>query len=96
MPAYVIADVQVTDPDAYELYRPLAAASIARFGGHFIVRGGPVELLEGEPQPERIVVIEFANAETARRWYRSEEYQRALKIRQAASRGRLFLVEGAG
>ena len=95
-PAYVIADVQVTDTAAYEAFRPLAAASIARFGGRFIVRGGPVELLEGEPQPERIVVIEFAGAETARRWYRSEEYQRALQIRQAASRGRLFLVEGAG
>jgi uncharacterized protein (DUF1330 family) len=96
MPAYVIADVQVTDTAAYEPYRPLAAASIARFGGRFMVRGGPVELLEGEPQPERIVVIEFADTETARRWYRSEEYQRALKIRQTASRGRLFLVEGAG
>ena len=96
MTAYVIADVQVTDAAAYEPYRPMAAASIARFGGRFLVRGGPGELLEGEPQPERIVVIEFADAEAARRWYRSEEYQRALKIRQATSRGRLFLVEGAG
>jgi uncharacterized protein (DUF1330 family) len=95
MTAYVIADVQVTDTAAYEPYRPLAAASIARFGGRFLVRGDAVELLEGEPQPERIVVIEFADAETARRWYRFEEYQRALKIRQAASRGRLFLVEAA-
>ena len=60
MTAYVIADVQVTDAAAYEPYRPLAAASIAQFGGRFLVRGGPVELLEGEPQPERIVVIEFA------------------------------------
>ena len=85
MTAYVIADVQVTDTAAYEPYRPLAAASIARFGGRFLVRGGEVELLEGEPQPERIVVIKFADAETARRWYRSEKYQRALKIRQAAS-----------
>ena len=95
MTPYVIADVQVTDAAAYEPYRPLAAASIAQFGGRFLVRGGPVELLEGEPQLERIVVIVFADAETARRWYRSEEYQRALKIRLAASRGRLFLVEGA-
>jgi len=94
MPAYVVADIQVTDPAAYEPYRPLAGASIARFGGRFMVRGGPVELLEGEPQPERIVVIEFPDAETARRWYHCEEYQSAVKIRQAASRGRLFLVEG--
>ncbi len=96
MPAYVIANVQVTDPGAYEPYRPLAAASIARFGGRFIVRGGNVDLLEGEPQPDRIIVIEFPDADTARRWYHSEEYQKAVKIRQAASRGRLLLVEGAG
>ena len=95
MTAYVIADIQVTDTAAYEPYRPLAAASIARFGGRFIVRGGKVDLLEGEPEPERIVVIEFPDADTARRWYRSEEYQSALKIRQSASQGRVFLVEGA-
>ena len=96
MSAYIIADIQVSDPVAYDDYRPLAAASIARFGGRFIVRGGKVDLLEGEPQPERIVVIEFPDVNTARRWYQSEEYQTALKIRQAASRGRVLLVEGAG
>jgi len=94
MPAYFIAEVEITDPAAYDRYRPLAAASIARHGGRFIVRGGKVELLEGEPQPERVVVIEFPDADTARRWYNSEEYQTALKIRLAASRGRVFLVEG--
>ena len=95
MPAYIIADIQVTDAAAYEPYRPLAAASIARFGGRFVVRGGKIDLLEGQPEPERIVVIEFPDADTARRWYRSGEYQNALKIRQSASRGRVFLVEGA-
>ncbi len=95
MTAYIIADIQLTDPAAYDGYRPLAAASIARFGGRFIVRGGKLDLLEGEPQPERIVVIEFPDSETARRWYQSEEYQAALKIRQAASGGRVLLVEGA-
>jgi uncharacterized protein (DUF1330 family) len=64
MPACVIADVQGTDTAAYEPYRPLAAAGILRFGGRFLVRGGPVEMLEGEPRPERIAVIEFADAET--------------------------------
>jgi uncharacterized protein (DUF1330 family) len=95
MSAYVIGEIQISDPAAYNEYRPLAAASVARFGGRFIVRGGNVDLLEGEPPPERIVVIEFPDGETARRWYRSEEYQAALKIRQSASRGRVFLVEGA-
>ena len=95
MPSYIIAEIQVTDPTAYEGYRPLAAASIARFGGRYVVRGGKLDLLEGEPEPGRIVVIEFPDADAARRWYRSEEYQKALKIRQSASRGRVFLVEGA-
>jgi uncharacterized protein (DUF1330 family) len=95
MPAYVIAEIQITDPVAYDDYRPLAAASIARFGGRFIVRGGKADLLEGEPPPERIVVIEFPDPDIARRWYNSEEYQAALKIRQAASLGRVLLVEGA-
>ena len=96
MAAYVIADIEITDPAGYEAYRPLAAASVARFGGRFLARGGKTVLLEGAPAPERIVVIEFADAAAARRWYDSEEYQAALKIRQANPRGRVILVEGAG
>ena len=95
MPAFILAEVNVTDPAGYEPYRPLAASSIARFGGRFVVRGGKAELLEGASEPARIVVIEFPDADTARRWYHSAEYQAALKIRQAASHGRLILVEGA-
>jgi uncharacterized protein (DUF1330 family) len=95
MTAFVIADVHVTNPEGYEPYRPLAAASIARFGGRFVVRGGKAGLLEGAPAPERVVVIEFADADAARRWYYSDEYQQALKIRQANSTARVVLVEGA-
>jgi len=95
MVAYVIADIEVTDPAGYEPYKPLAAASIARFGGRFLARGGKAMLLEGRPAPERIVVIEFADAAAAQRWYDSAEYQAALKIRQANSQGRVILVEGA-
>jgi uncharacterized protein (DUF1330 family) len=86
----------VTNAAGYDPYRPLAAASIARFGGRFVVRGGNAEPLEGSPQPERVVVIEFPDADTARRWYHSDEYQQALKIRQANSTARLILVEGTG
>ena len=95
MPAYILAEIQVTDAAAYEPYRPLAAASIARFGGRYLVRGGKADLFEGVPAPDRMVVIEFPDADTARRWYDSEEYQAALNIRQAASRGRVILAEGA-
>jgi uncharacterized protein (DUF1330 family) len=96
MPAYIVAEVKVTNPEGYEPYRALAAASVARFGGRFIVRGGKADLIEGEPAPERVVVIEFPNADAARRWYFSGEYQQALKIRQANSTARVILVEGAG
>ena len=95
MPAYVIADVDVTNPTGYEPYRPLAAASIARFGGRFIVRGGAAELLEGAPAPGHTVVIEFSDTDAAKRWYFSDEYQQALKIRQANSTARVILVDGA-
>ena len=61
MPAYFIAEVQVTNAAGYDSYRPLAGASIAQYGGKFLVRGGPAELLEGTQQPARIVVIEFAD-----------------------------------
>ena len=94
MPAYVIAEIEVTDADAYEPYRTAAGPTVSAAGGRYIVRGGAVESLEGDPVRERIVVLEFPDAETARTWYHSPEYQAAAPIRQAASRGRVFLVEG--
>jgi uncharacterized protein (DUF1330 family) len=94
MPAYVIAEVNVTNPSGYEAYRPLAGASIAQYGGKFLARGGRTELLEGSPDPARVVVIEFADLAAAKRWYDSPEYQEALKIRLANSTGRVLIVEG--
>jgi uncharacterized protein (DUF1330 family) len=94
MPAYFIAEVEVTNPAGYDSYRPLAGASIAQYGGKFVVRGGKTELLEGSPEPARIVVIEFADTAAAKRWYHSPEYQEALRIRLANSTGRVFLVDG--
>ena len=94
MPAYVIAEVNVTNPAGYDAYRPLAGASIAQYGGKFLVRGGRTELVEGSPEPARVVVIEFADMDAAKRWYNSPEYQAALKIRLANSTGRVLLVEG--
>jgi len=94
MPAYIIAEVEVTNPAGYESYRPLAGASVAQYGGKFVVRGGRAELVEGSKEPARIVVIEFADTAAAKRWYNSPEYQAALKIRLANSTGRVLLVEG--
>ncbi|HWD56748.1 MAG TPA: DUF1330 domain-containing protein [Stellaceae bacterium] len=95
MPAYIIAEIDVTNPAGYESYRPLAGASVAQYGGKFVVRGGGAsELVEGDAAPQRVVIIEFADKAAAKRWYNSPEYQAALKVRLANSTGRVVLVEG--
>ena len=92
--AYVICDIEVTDPVAYEEYKKLAASSVASHGGGYIVRGGATEVLEGEYQPSRVVVLEFPSADDARRWYGSESYGAARQVRAHAARASLTLVEG--
>ncbi|MDH4144147.1 MAG: DUF1330 domain-containing protein [Acidimicrobiia bacterium] len=94
MPAYIIGEVEVTDPEAYAPYMPKAQASIEAAGGRYVVRGGDVDSLEGAPPAGRIVVLEFESMDAARAWYHGAEYQAALPLRQAASNGRLFLVDG--
>jgi uncharacterized protein (DUF1330 family) len=93
MAGYLIAEIDVTDTKAYEGYRPLAAAAIAKHGGKYIVRGGRTEALEGG-QPQRVVVLEFPTMDAARSFYNSPDYREARKIREAAARSRVFLVEG--
>jgi uncharacterized protein (DUF1330 family) len=94
MSVYVVGDIHITDAATYRAHVPTALATIARFGGHIIAGESRIELLEGEPVPERIMIIEFPDAETARRWYRSDEYQAAVKVRLASSHGRVFLIDG--
>jgi uncharacterized protein (DUF1330 family) len=94
MPTYVVSDIHITDPAAYQTHVPSALATIARFGGRVVAGGGKIDLLEGGPMPERIFIIEFPNADAARRWYRSDAYRAALKARLTASHGRVFLIEG--
>jgi uncharacterized protein (DUF1330 family) len=95
MSAYVVAEVQVTDPAVYEEYRKLVPATIAKYGGKYLVRGGAVETKEGTWQPKRLVVLEFASMDQARRWYQSPEYAPALALRAKAARSKVLLVEGA-
>ena len=94
MPAYVIVDVNVHDPEGYAEYRQLSGASVQQYGGQFLVRGGAVEVAEGDWQPGRFVVIQFPSMEQAKTWYNSPEYTHARAIRQRYSDGRLFFVEG--
>ncbi|TGT68591.1 DUF1330 domain-containing protein [bacterium M00.F.Ca.ET.159.01.1.1] len=94
MPAYIISDATIRDRQAFEAYRTRAAASIAAHGGRYLVRGGDVETLEGDWRPGPLIVVEFPDIETARRWYRSDEYAAALEVRDTALGRNLILVEG--
>ncbi len=94
MAAYVIAEVNVTDPTLYDEYRKLVPATLEKYGGRFAVRGGAVEPKEGGWAPARFVVVEFPTMELARKWYHSPEYAPALALRHKAADSRLILVEG--
>ena len=94
MAAYLIAEVEITDPKAYEEYRKIVPGTIAQYGGRYLVRGGAVETKEGGWTPSRVVVLEFASMDQARKWYHSPEYAPALAIRTRAGKSKVILVEG--
>lgn len=94
MPAYVIAEVTTTDQAAMEEYRKQVPATIATYGGRFVVRGGACQAVEGEWKPTRLVVIEFPSLADAKRWYDSEEYRGPKAQRIRAGRTNMIMVEG--
>jgi len=94
MAAYIIVDVTIIDPVAYEEYKKLTPASIAAYDGKFIVRGGQTQTLEGDWEPQRIVVLEFPSVERAKEWWSSSKYAPAKSIRQRSASTRMILVEG--
>ena len=94
MPAYVIVETDVTDPEQYEQYKAASPAAIAAGGGRFLVRGGELAVLEGDWQPSRIVVLEFDDLAAAKRWYESEAYQEAKKLRAGAASFRAIAGQG--
>jgi uncharacterized protein (DUF1330 family) len=93
--AYLIARVEVLDPDAYKLYTARSPGAVAAHGGRFIVRAGPVETLEGPEESRRLVVIEFPNREAATKFYHAADYQEIVGLRHAAATSELILVDGA-
>lgn len=95
MPAYVIVDIQIHDSAGYDEYRKVVGASLARYGGKFLVRGGEIDVLEGNWMPQRIVILEFDSAARARAWYDSEEYRLPKQMRMRASTANLIVVEAA-
>lgn len=94
MPAFVIVEVEIEDPEKYETYKGLTPATIQAYDGRFIVRGGKTKTLEGDWDPGRIVILEFPSIERAEQWWSSPEYSKAKSIRHEAARARMILVEG--
>jgi uncharacterized protein (DUF1330 family) len=94
VPAYVIAQLKITDPEGFEEYRKMVPETIARYGGKYVVRGGKMEVLEGQVNPERLVIIEFENAERAKQWWSCEEYREAKALRQRTAQTDLIIVAG--
>ena len=94
MATYVIYQGEVTDPDRYEQYKAAAAASIAAAGGRYLVRGGEVEVLEGDAPSGRTVVVEFPDRQSALAWYGGQQYSAARELRRGAATARMYLVDG--
>jgi len=94
MSAYIIVDVKVHDAKLYEEYKGQVQPTLDRYNGRFLVRGGDPELMEGDWQPSRLVVLEFPSVEDARAWWSSEEYAEPKELRQRAAVTRMVLVKG--
>jgi uncharacterized protein (DUF1330 family) len=94
MPAYVIVETDISDPEQYERYKAASPAAVAGGGGRFVVRGGELAVLEGDWEPTRLVMLEFEDLEAAKRWYASDEYQAARQLREGAANLRMVAVQG--
>jgi uncharacterized protein (DUF1330 family) len=94
MAAYIVVDIEVLEPVEYEDYKKRAAQTVEKYGGRYIVRGGPVQVIEGEWTPKRFVILEFPSMEQAKAWYDSAEYSGPKAVRHRTARSNLIMVEG--
>jgi uncharacterized protein (DUF1330 family) len=94
MAAYILAELDIHDPEGFERYRDRVAPVVAKFGGRYIVRGGEITGLEGEPPAPRLVIIEFDDRDAAKRWYFSSDYQEILPLRLNSAKGVAVIVDG--
>ncbi|MDX9716359.1 MAG: DUF1330 domain-containing protein [Thauera sp.] len=93
-PVYLVAEIDVTDADAYENYKRLSTKAMNEFDVRIFARGGRVQNLEGSWNPGRVVIIAFNDFDQANQFYESEAYSAARKARQNASITKMILVEG--
>ena len=90
----MIVETDISDPEQYEQYKAASPGAVAAGGGRFVVRGGELAVLEGDWNPSRLVVLEFEDLDAAKRWYESETYQEAKKLREGAARLNMVAVQG--
>jgi uncharacterized protein (DUF1330 family) len=94
MPAYIVVEITIGDPQTYERYKEMAPPSIAKYDGRYVVRGATTETLEGSWHPSRFVMLEFPSADAARAWWNSPEYAPAKALRQSCADTEMLLVYG--
>ena len=94
MTAYVIVDINVTDPIRYEDYKKLAAPTVEMYGGRYIARGGKTETLEGDWSPNRLVILQFESSEQAKAWHDSMEYSEARLLRHETAISKMVVIDG--
>ena len=94
MSAYVIVEIEIVDPVGYEVYKKLAGATVEKYGGKYLVRGGKTDVLEGDWNPKRIVMLEFPTMERAKEWLNCEEYREPRKMRHRTAKTNMILAEG--
>ena len=94
MSAFIVLNIEVTDPEGYANYKELAQSTVLEYGGKYLARGGKAENLEGQWQPKRIVILEFPTVEQAKAWLNSPEYAPARSLRHKYAKSESILVEG--
>lgn len=94
MAGYIVVQVKIHDAEGFSVYRDMVPPTLEVYGGRYLVRGGEWELLEGDWNPERVVIIEFDSVEQAKAWWSSEEYAPAKKLREQTAESRLIVIEG--
>ena len=94
MSAYVIVEIDIIDPAGYQEYKELAGATVEKYGGKYIVRGGRTEVLEGDWEPKRIVILEFESMQRAKEWLNCEEYREPRTMRHRTAKTNMIVVEG--
>ncbi len=94
MTAYVIVQIEVTDPETFEAYRAQVVPTLEAHGGKYVVRGGEQEVLEGDWPSPRTVVLTFPSVEQAKAWHASAEYEGPKALRLSASKGNMLVVDG--